>query len=417
MLKFADAKGGEGTLTIGEPQVALVLTFTQALLRDRVGDLDGDGVVTKKDLALALENALRKADSDAAGGGPSFLQLGAAAAPQRHPWSPPPPAESLLQVLAPQVVDAESVRLTAASGMASQVSRMVTAAIQYLAGINLNRIEVCLYVAAACSMVFGIWTVLTTFRGYNRIFHAARRGDYSFQGHQDFKYCTYRPDYATYFPGIVFSTVLIGMALMFISLFLLFCLATSWNFWLGCWDFFASYIVWITITFIITQIIKIFLLDWWCVEDGEIVRPGTFACFWVMLTVVNFALGLLASVSRFALLLPFAILRFQRLDLTLLDEEFALFDAGFCSFITVVSLAYEQTNPTRISFLRALMPQQSRLYGPAEKGEAVLEKAAYQDGARRYSRPLRNRLWLGVLLSRNPSLAKYRGRKATEAAE
>merc|ERR1712183_1020744 len=105
-------------------------------------------------------------------------------------------------------------------------------------------------------------------------------------------------------------------------------------------------------------------------QDGEVVHPRIFSGVVVTLSIVNFALGAIASVTRFALVLPFAFLKFHLLDESLLDEDFVQFDFGVMTYLTCVMHNYEKLNPVRRGFLRVLMPDAHRLYGPLPSSQA-----------------------------------------------
>lgn len=267
-------------------------------------------------------------------------------------------------------------------------------------------------VAGVFAFIFATYTVLMTFYGYAQIIGKAQVGDYSFQGGTQLKKDNSRelprPDYATLYPGVFMSTALIGSIVVWASAWLVFSLVTSWWFIQQVWGWLYYPIIYLVLMQIVQQVLKRVVLDLLCMREGEIRRPRLFSLVWGFLIFINFILGIYAAISRLLMLAPFLILKFQRLDQSLLDEEYVLWDGGFGAFLTTVALAYEQQNPVRRSFIHVLMPQASRLYGPIEKKDSDQKAASPEGGERRYAKSLRNKLWLGSLLSRNPSLSQFR---------
>jgi len=393
LMQYAGAKDG----TVGEEQVALLLRFVQSLIRDHVGDVDGDGEVTKRDLLVTIQTATGQMGRDP---GASLLQQ--TDGKVRQPDAVP-------SMFTPGVS-----QLGENSGMGSQVTAAMKGLVGFFASVNLSRIEACLYAAALLSMVFGLWIVGCTFAGYVRIFEMMQRGDSNFEGSTHMKDFMRAPDKGTFFPGMLFSTVLFGILLSFVICFVLLVFCTSLDFWTWAWGYARIPVFSIACTFFLQYfLLRKFLLNWYCMHNREVVHPQMFACVWGMLTMVNFALGTILSLTRLVTIVPFAFMEYHRLDKTLLDEEWVPMDSGITSYLTTVALSYQNLNPVRSAFISTLLPDPHRLHGPVPSDVPQLKAAAPEGlggGAPRYTKVRRNKWWLMKLLWMNPSLIPHRCR-------
>jgi len=169
-------------------------------------------------------------------------------------------------------------------------------------------------------------------------------------------------DYAAAFPGILFSTVLIGMITIFIPVFAICTVLSTRTFYTQLWGY-RAVLIGLFMPILMSQILKRLVLDRWCVEDGEISRPRLFALIYMVLVVINFASGLLVAVSRLAFMLPFLFLKFYHLDETALSEGAVIWDAGYSAFLSLVINNYREMNPIRRGFISKLAPEMHRLHG------------------------------------------------------
>jgi hypothetical protein len=293
------------------------------------------------------------------------------------------------------------------------VSEAIVTVMDTLAKLDLWRIELCFYTAALATLGFGLYIVLNTFAANARIFSSCqvgRRND--FTGGQVLNDVMQRPDYSTFYPGMLCSTVLMGMILLFPVLLSVFVAGTNWKFWQWLWRLLAPMILYLGATLIITLLfLRYFLLDWYCMKDGMIVRPRTFSCVWAVLTLVNFPLGVFGAIQRALFILPQTFIKFHQLDKSLLDEEHVSNDFGTATFLATVGIQYEELNPVRRAFVADVMPGAHRLYGPIPKLKPEFEVG------RPNRKTWRNKWWLLKLLLENPSLVKYRHHQVSKDVE
>eukprot|EP00928_Gymnodinium_smaydae_P025888 TRINITY_DN20496_c0_g2_i1.p1 TRINITY_DN20496_c0_g2~~TRINITY_DN20496_c0_g2_i1.p1 ORF type:complete len:1585 (-),score=219.77 TRINITY_DN20496_c0_g2_i1:50-4405(-) len=446
-----DLVKSSSTGKLSESEIALVLSGVQALVRDYVGDLDGDGAVTRRDLARALRAAVT--DAFSSGGEPSVESSEVPSLePEVSPAVAPAPApmQALLQLRNGQsewsAHAAFSSDLAVRKGfltvrrgtqrsyhasylplpsttsdwMTSPLADALRAFVTWVSELNIRRVETCFFSSVLLTMLFGFYIVYNTFEASVRIFSASQKGDHSFRAYDVMRDSLSRPDYSTFYPGMLFSTVLMGMVTLFPILFIVLLLATSISFWLSVWRAASPMIIWVGGTLFVTHVLlRWVLLDWCCMKDGHVVNPRLFSCLTIVLSLVNFPLSALYAITRFFTILPYAFLKFHQLDRSLLQHSVWSMDFGLVSFLTTVGLGYEALNPVRRAFVSELNPGVHRLYGklnpdgPAET-RAYPEPRSYN--AKGYLKSARNKWWLLKTLSENPSLSKLRRRDVSASA-
>merc|ERR1719321_1504241 len=101
---------------------------------------------------------------------------------------------------------------------------------------DLNRMEAYLYIAALSAFGFGLYIVARPFWGFRTIYESMQSGKKRrWKGHTHLEEFEKRVDFATFFPGIVFSTVLSGMAGIFLLVFLVLIVLTTPEFYTFLW--------------------------------------------------------------------------------------------------------------------------------------------------------------------------------------
>lgn len=437
----------DGALT--EEELAELLRYTGALLLDYFGDLDGDGEATQEDLKILVQAAIERTfaapeeESTLAAAAPapapasllksrgtldrrampvSLIQststLRRAMAISVFPLRKAPQALNLglLQQRRnePGYFDSLTSKLPDTSGwfdfnLNFDTSSMFDGAVSWMVHYDLNRMEAFLYISALVAFSFGIFVIVRPFFGFRRIFENMQSGKtMRFKGNTQIAEFEKRADFPTFFPGIVFSTVLSGMAVIFILVFLILNIITSADFYRFIWSL-RKMLVWLGATVIIQLVImRRLVLDYLCIKDGDIVRPRLFACVYAMFVIINFALGALASIARILCMLPFVFIQIHTLDDTVLREEFVGFDIGYTSFLTLTRMDYRLANPVHRSFIADIAPQASRRYGPKPSEKSRFE---HQEAKRK---TIRNKFWLALTLNRNPGLQALRKRPGEE---
>jgi hypothetical protein len=163
--------------------------------------------------------------------------------------------------------------------------------------------------------------------------------------------------------------------------------------------------------------------------------------FWTIVEIYYLAFGLVAGsmvvVSRLGFLMLYVVVNFTRLDAPLVPRGFDTFDVGFRSFYAVVVLENRLHNPVMRVFLALL--QRERKIGAQAQTRFNSEKTPLlqndddddndndfddktiltidnnieigHENRKQRQLLIRNRLWLYVFLSRNPSLIKFRKKK------
>jgi hypothetical protein len=422
---------------LSEAEIASLLRYTGALLLDYFGDLDGDGEATQEDLKILVQAAIERAFQESEAPAP-------APAPASAPASAEEEATSLLQSRmrvatrsvarrvmsvsafplrkAPQPLNLQLLQqknngyfdsLTASMPDSSwfdfnlqlETANMFNGAVSWMTHYNLDRMEAYLYVSALFAFGFGLVVVARPFFGYRKIFENMQSGKkLKFKGHTHLDEFEKRVDFATFFPGIVFSSVLSGMAIIFILVFIILNVLTMREFYTFLWSM-RKHLVWLGATVLIQLLImRRVVLDYFCLKDGDIIRPRLFSCVYVMFVIINFALGALASLFRIICMLPFMFIQLHTLDDCILREEFVGFDIGYTSFLTLTRVDYRLANPVHRSFISAVMPEAHRLYGRESSEESRFTPEETK------KKKFRNKMWLALTLNANPSLQAERKR-------
>jgi hypothetical protein len=279
--------------------------------------------------------------------------------------------------------------------MSSTVKKLVNMFVH----LNLDRIENALYFSAILAFFFGMFVVAMPFWGHNALYEKMLAGDTSYKGSEAVDVIGGRVDYATTYPGTLFSTVLLGVVIVFFCVFTVLAVLCYPSLWLDYVWSMRFTLMWAAIIMIFLNILKRILLDKVCVVDGEVVHPRLYACLYVILVIYGFALGLLSAISRLVMLLPFMFVKFHVLSTSMLDSSQVAFDGGYASFLSTVRMHFEMSNPIRRSFLGAMAPQAEQLYG---------EKSPDAPRPQTRTQLTRNRFWTAYMISKNPELQSLR---------
>merc|ERR1719375_526691 len=110
-----------------------------------------------------------------------------------------------------------------------------------------------------------------------------------------------------------------GWVMSFFSMFIPLSMLMFTELYTTLWTY-RTWIVLFAVTKLILIVLRSLVADVVLNTNGEVTWPITFSCVWVVLIVINFAIGILASICRFFLLLPAVIYRFNSLDQTMLSE-------------------------------------------------------------------------------------------------
>eukprot|EP00746_Dinoflagellata_sp_MGD_P006939 gnl/MRDRNA2_/MRDRNA2_113694_c0_seq1.p1 gnl/MRDRNA2_/MRDRNA2_113694_c0~~gnl/MRDRNA2_/MRDRNA2_113694_c0_seq1.p1 ORF type:complete len:1151 (+),score=168.29 gnl/MRDRNA2_/MRDRNA2_113694_c0_seq1:428-3454(+) len=301
---------------------------------------------------------------------------------------------------------------------------LVKRADEVLQSVPIRPVKLCVLLSGVVAVVFSLYILSTAFRGYTRLFEQMQTGKREYTGHSFDLRSSH--GISTLFLGMVMSMMVCGWILCYVVV-----LAVSGvsmlilaDVWLHPWNAITFIMLFAAASFVL--FLSRFLLSRKLQNtNGEITFPCAFACTYVVLTVISFVFGVLASVFRFLVLLPIMTYRFFSLDQTLCPERFAFIDPGYFSLLALTYGSYQNLNPLRHSFISFINKTAHRLYGPSFKTSAEVcnwepgsglhassaqSQASTQEihrAARR--RVIRNRLWLAYTLYHNPGLASERG--------
>jgi len=226
---------------------------------------------------------------------------------------------------------------------------------------------------------------------------------------------------ASCFPGVLFGTVLIaynGVILVFGSLtflvlfFLCIPRVRSWVIDSG---------ILLAIGFaaipIAREISRSYLFHHRsCMMDpttGEPSRHLAFSIAFLFSTLVNFVLGVLSSVRRFLLAAYFGFVSAFRFDKSPFPGHFQPFDKTYQSFLALCELSHREYSLLYRAAAKVFMELYREILGkrPDAQDATTLAESSPQSQQRQVIRLRhRNRMWLAVLLSRNPSLRMWRRR-------
>lgn len=233
---------------------------------------------------------------------------------------------------------------------------------------------------------------------------------------------------STLFLGMVMSMMVFGWVLCYFVILI----PLSLLMFDECWAnmvFVMPYVVLVGVTKVILIAMRYLLTHSMLSSGGEIVYPRVFSCVWVGLIVINFAIGILASLARFFVLLPLVTFRYFSINDTMVRDQLIPLDSGYFSLLTLTYTSYQQMNPIRKSFISAINPTAHRLHGPQYK--TASEVCNWEDGFQeedqtRMATPdevhrafrrkvVRNRLWLSRTLHNNPGLQAFRSQALTSS--
>jgi len=382
-----------------------MLEYLMQVLSTYVGDVNGDGKSTEEDVKSLAQTTSRKL-SALRGGPEKFAAERFGEKSLLQTWRPTMlrkvvrPDTDLLQTSS----HAKSKIVTSTESPSSSSGKVAAFAkylVQIFVDVNIDRIETALYLSALASFVFGVFVVVTPFVGQAQLYKKMQAGDKDYKGARNIDELKGRLDYASAYPGILFSTVLFGVLLIFFTSFaVLTALAVPAIYMpvlTGC----KILIIWAVVTLVLLTVLKMLVLDRLCVQNGEIVHPRLFACVYMMLIVVNFSLGSLLALSRLASMFPFLFVKFHILSTTMLDGKSKNIgsDSGYGSYLAMVKHHHDTSNPLRHSFLQAIAPQADKLYG-----EEPCDVPRPQSIAQR----TRNRFWVAYMMSQSPELRSLR---------
>jgi len=282
------------------------------------------------------------------------------------------------------------------------------------------------------ALAFSGYILYTAFRGYYWMFMQMQSGTHQYPGNTNILLhklgggandLQNQYGNTTLFLGMLMSTMVFGWLSAFTLLFLTLSLLMFAELWITLWQF-RIVLLFFAVTKLVLILLRVLVIDRILNEDGWITWPMTFTCVWVILMILNFAIGLLASVCRFFILLPFMLLRFNTLDDTMMPALVVNLDAGYYSLLGLTYTSYEQMNPICRSFISSLSPSAHRLYSASYKTNAEVcnwdhgQSSFADDGGEPASAEvveraqrrqiLRNKLWLAVLLMKNPTLRQSR---------
>eukprot|EP00746_Dinoflagellata_sp_MGD_P150839 gnl/MRDRNA2_/MRDRNA2_82612_c0_seq2.p1 gnl/MRDRNA2_/MRDRNA2_82612_c0~~gnl/MRDRNA2_/MRDRNA2_82612_c0_seq2.p1 ORF type:complete len:1192 (+),score=236.72 gnl/MRDRNA2_/MRDRNA2_82612_c0_seq2:323-3577(+) len=307
--------------------------------------------------------------------------------------------------------------------------------------LPVGRIKGCIIISGAMAFAFAIYILFTAFRGYHWMFVQMQSGQHQYPGNKDGALPEQlRNQYgnSTLFLGMLMSTMVCGWVFVFFLIFVVLSVLMFAELWIQLWQL-RLFLLFLIATKLIIVFLRNVVIDEILNEKGFITWPMTFASVWVILMILNFAIGLLASICRFFILIPAILYRFNTLDDTMVPDKAVSMDPGYYSLLSLTYTSYEQMNPICRSFITTLNKSAHRLYGPAfltsdevrnwdekEQGSSGQESAqrpmksateqvepAPPEVVKRTHRRrvLRNKLWLAFLLEKNPGLMHHRSHR------
>lgn len=160
-------------------------------------------------------------------------------------------------------------------------------------GTTLMRLRIMMYIALVISLLFASFILFKPFTAYVSNVEDMQRGN-----HRDrdiSPVLKQRVDYATFFPGVYFSTVCMSYVMALVFSFLGLSLVTSNIFYEVLWHL-RFFLIFFGSSFLLVWLVfRQILLDRLCVEDGIVTWPRFFAIMWCVLTLYNFAIGILGA--------------------------------------------------------------------------------------------------------------------------
>eukprot|EP00929_Paragymnodinium_shiwhaense_P066727 TRINITY_DN33509_c0_g1_i1.p1 TRINITY_DN33509_c0_g1~~TRINITY_DN33509_c0_g1_i1.p1 ORF type:complete len:1378 (+),score=159.29 TRINITY_DN33509_c0_g1_i1:120-4253(+) len=275
------------------------------------------------------------------------------------------------------------------------------------------------------SVFLGTWATLNfiikAWIGYSQHYKAAVRGE--FRG-EAYGAESLAPWMATLVPGVMLSIAYFAFKLSMLGFALvasLGLLAQAWNSNLIPSEMiFAFMAPVIAIIVIKNLLIQSFLFEyWWAQLDGTILRPVQFSLGYSTLSIVNIIYGFPYAILR---LITVTIITTSstvfRIDTAGLPSSERLWDPVFASFLSLVRLTESRYHPMFRTAAACLLAEEVQCGTAIPAADGRPSEAGAEDSAvslkaerRRLHRRLRNRLWLWVLLHKNPSLRKFRSHR------
>lgn len=261
------------------------------------------------------------------------------------------------------------------------------------------------------------------------MFESMQAGSHEYPGNEDkmlTKELRNQFGNSTLFLGLLMSTMVCGWLLAFSLIFVILSVLMLAKLYITLWQL-RVFLLFLILTKLIIIVLRSVVIDKVLNEDGYVTWPITFSCVYVILMILNFAIGLLASVFRFILLAPALLYRFNTLDDTMVPEFMVSSDPGYYCLLCLTYTSYESMNPICRAFVTSLNKTAHRLYGPSFKtaeevrnwdddetsrrtsSESAVEPASEEVIKRAHRRRvMRNKLWLAILMEQNPSLQPHR---------
>merc|ERR1719281_1697504 len=122
-------------------------------------------------------------------------------------------------------------------GLMQTIEGYAMKAVKTFLNLRFWRLEWCLYAASLCAFGFCFFIVFEVFRGHVQIFENMQTGSNTYKGSALMADMEKRADFATFFPGILMSTVVCGFFFVFTLLFLGLAVLTTPQFWTWLWGF------------------------------------------------------------------------------------------------------------------------------------------------------------------------------------
>jgi hypothetical protein len=268
--------------------------------------------------------------------------------------------------------------------------------------------------------------VCQSWRGFNRAATDAKVGRVD-------RHLKLSPYAVTLFPGIIFSTayiafyVVLGLsALALITVDILVTVPSIRMYLMGYmkWVFFALSLS--VVRKVCEVLFNTFLIEKATRGHSWVpYRPVCFSFVYPIMVLCNFPLGILSFIYRSIVVFGCVLVYLVRVDISPLPRKIRFLDFGYSSFLAVVVQGNQQYNLIFQAALTALAPTVYDTWvasSTEDDGKKIEEGRVSVSGdsakASRLRRlRVRNRLWLAVLLSRNPELASLRRREASADVE
>lgn len=273
---------------------------------------------------------------------------------------------------------------------------------------------ICFSIALVASALVTARILLNVVFGYEKLFTQLAR-DQRYQGRsviEKYGPKVFDATWGTYLAGALMGNCIMASTVIGLLSFSFSMILSLSQFWAAVWSEWRWGLFYILLR--LTQ----FIAFKWVVpiyvvtSDGSVVRPRCWALLFPTLTLLNFIVGATAGVVRSVVLMPFLLVRFFRVDLTILPDGQEDWDWSFQPFLSLVMHAHSRLNPVMWAVLSdwggGMLAD-----GEGQSPKRISMQTAGRDEDRTAARSLPsqravNRWHLAVLLARNPSLAAYR---------